>query len=132
MGVSALRNFAKLFHGGILCLTLFLILKSAFSSGFRNITSKTMGGPGTADLPTLREFTLEKASEGLQSGNFTSFDLVKAYLARIDEVSELNAVLQVNPDALEMARRLDEERIQMGSRGYVSIFSNRFMLLPRH
>ena len=130
--VSALRNFAKLFLGGILCLTLFPILKSAFSSGFRNITFKSMGSPGTADLPTLRELTLEKASEGLQSGNFTFLDLVRAYLARIDEVSEFNAVLQVNPDALEVARRLDEERTQTGSRGYASIFSNRFMLFPRH
>jgi amidase len=65
---------------------------------------------GTTGLTPLRELTLEKASEGLQSGLFTSVDLVKAYIARIDEVSEFNAVLQGNPDALAAARRLDEER----------------------
>jgi hypothetical protein len=71
------------------------------------------------DLPPLLSITIEKASEGLNSGHFTSVDLVKAYLARIEEASEFNAVLQVNPDAITAAQHLDDERVRLGSRGYV-------------
>lgn len=144
-GAAAHRKFLKLSVGGILCMSLFSILKSALTSDFRHIASKSMDSirsgtitklylyfvspfrlslliyqPDTADLPPLRELTLEKASEGLRLESFISADLVKAYIARIDEVSEFNAVLQINPDALEVARRLDEERTRTGSRGYVS------------
>ncbi|KAB5551134.1 amidase [Coniochaeta sp. 2T2.1] len=49
----------------------------------------------TNGLPSLRHLTLDQAAAGLQSGSFTSVDLVKAYLARIDEVNQdLKAVLQ--------------------------------------
>ncbi|KAK7409129.1 hypothetical protein QQX98_008679 [Neonectria punicea] len=44
-------------------------------------------------------------------------DLVKAYLARIEEASEFKAVLQVNPEAVAAARELDEERVRSASRG---------------
>ncbi len=65
--------------------------------------------------------TIEDASRGLQSGRFTSVALTKAYLARITETEEFHAVLQVNPDALDMARQLDEERFRSGARGYVDL-----------
>jgi Asp-tRNA(Asn)/Glu-tRNA(Gln) amidotransferase A subunit family amidase len=47
-------------------------------------------------------------------------DLVKAYLARIDEASEFKAVLQVNPEALIAAQHLDEERLRSGSKRLVN------------
>jgi amidase len=76
---------------------------------------------------------LKKASEGLQSAHFTSVDLVKAYIARIHEVSEFNAVLQINPDAVTDVKNLDEERLRTGSRGYVNFFffCRPFFLLSR-
>ena len=70
------------------------------------------------DLPSLLDMDIEKTSEGLAAGHFTSVDLVKAFLARIEEASYFKAVLQVNPDALTAAQALDDERIQSGSRGY--------------
>jgi len=57
-----------------------------------------------SDLPLILQLSIEKAAAGLQSGNFTSVDLTRAYLARIDEASEFKAVLQVNPDALTAAQ----------------------------
>lgn len=44
---------------------------------------------------------------------------MRAYLARIEEVSDFKAVLQVNPDALTAAQQLDDERVRSGRRGYV-------------
>ncbi|KAM7219411.1 amidase signature enzyme [Rhypophila decipiens] len=73
--------------------------------------------PATADLPLLLQLTIETASKGLQSGLFTSVDLAKAYLARIEEASNFNAVLQTNPDALKVAKELDDELASYGPRG---------------
>ena len=71
----------------------------------------------SGDLPSLLDIDIETTSEGLASGRFTSVDLVKAYLARIEEASYFKAVLQVNPDVLTVAQDLDDERIRSGSRG---------------
>ncbi|KAK4205914.1 amidase [Rhypophila decipiens] len=73
--------------------------------------------PATADLSLLLQLTIETASNGLQSGLFTSVDLAKAYLARIEEASNFNAVLQTNPDALTVAKKLDDELASSGPRG---------------
>jgi amidase len=77
----------------------------------------------------LLNITIEKASEGLELGRFTSADLVKAYLARIEEASGFNAVLQVNPDALAVAKHLDDERVRSGSRGFVMYSTSSYKLL---
>jgi amidase len=61
--------------------------------------------------------TIEEAATYLQEGAFTSVDLTQAYLARIEEAKEFNAVIEINPDALEIARKLDEERCQGINRG---------------
>ncbi|OJJ50797.1 hypothetical protein ASPZODRAFT_21316 [Penicilliopsis zonata CBS 506.65] len=61
--------------------------------------------------PSLIEATGEELQKGLEDGCFTSVDLVNAYTARIHEVnSTLHMVLDINPDALEVAKSLDLER----------------------
>lgn len=77
-------------------------------------------GACSRDLPFLLDITSHKASQGLETGLFTSQDLVIAFLARIKETAEFNAVLEVNPDALGNARALDKERAVSGSRGYIT------------
>lgn len=93
---------------------LFTTLSTTFTWTVSKTKARTM-----ADLPPLLGLTIEKAAEGLQSGRFTSLDLTRAYLARIEEASEFKAVLQVNLDAVATSLRLDEERARSGSRGYV-------------
>ncbi|KAI1408046.1 putative amidase [Hypoxylon sp. FL1857] len=80
----------------------------------RLMTSKLLKA---RDLPPLLHLTIETAAEGLQTGRFTSADLVTAYKSRIQEASEFKAVLQINPEALDIAQKLDEERIRLGPRG---------------
>ncbi|KIJ18363.1 hypothetical protein PAXINDRAFT_110870 [Paxillus involutus ATCC 200175] len=74
----------------------------------------------------LREIRLYEAGiaelqQGLEKGRFTSVDLVKAYLARIEEVNlngaALHAVIETNPQALSQAAALDAERKNNGTRG---------------
>lgn len=70
------------------------------------------------DFPPLIEATLEDLVSGLDSGLFTSVDLVNAYTARIFEVnSTLRMVTELNPDALGIAATLDSERAAGSSRG---------------
>lgn len=69
------------------------------------------GNSSTCTYPQLYHATLEDLTDGLESGCFTSVDLVNVYLARIAEVNdELHAVIETNPDALEIATQLDADR----------------------
>ncbi|KAL4894733.1 amidase [Aspergillus ambiguus] len=55
--------------------------------------------------------TADELQQGLTEGCFTSVDLVKTYVARINEVNTtLRMVLEINPDAVEIAKQLDAER----------------------
>lgn len=58
--------------------------------------------------------SLPEIAAALQSGEVSSEDMVKAYMARIENVDRsgptLQSVLSVNPDALEEARTMDARR----------------------
>ncbi|KAK5119442.1 hypothetical protein LTR85_007542 [Meristemomyces frigidus] len=57
------------------------------------------------------DVTLEDLEYGLETGLFTSVDLVKTYMDRILEVNgTLHMVTELNPDALSIAAELDEQR----------------------
>ena len=63
------------------------------------------------NFPSLIEVDLEELVTGLESGLFTSVDLVKAYTARIMEVnSTLHMVTELNPDAPAIAAQADALR----------------------
>ncbi|ETS64906.1 hypothetical protein PaG_00880 [Moesziomyces aphidis] len=72
-------------------------------------------------FPDLLNAGIDDLQGGLSRGEFTSVELVEAYLGRIDEVNingpGLRAVLETSPAALREAKRLDEERAQGKSRG---------------
>ncbi|KAJ3751165.1 amidase signature enzyme [Lentinula detonsa] len=75
---------------------------------------------GDAPLPDLYEASILELQDGLDAGQFTSVDLIKAYFARIEEVNlqgpSLRAVIETNPSALEQAASLDAERAVFGKR----------------
>jgi aspartyl-tRNA(Asn)/glutamyl-tRNA(Gln) amidotransferase subunit A len=57
----------------------------------------------------LKNLTIEKAGESMRKGEFSSIDLVSAYLKNIKEKNkELNAYLEIFEDALEQAKKADE------------------------
>jgi amidase len=62
----------------------------------------------------FEEATIEQLQAGMKSGQFTAHSLVEKYLRRIDEIDKrgpaINAVIEVNPDALAIAETLDRER----------------------
>ncbi|KAJ7889613.1 amidase signature enzyme [Mycena leptocephala] len=71
-------------------------------------------------LPDLYEASVLELQAGLDTRQFTSVDLVKAYFARIEEVNikgpGLRAVIELNPSALKQAALLDVERRLKGKR----------------
>jgi amidase len=75
---------------------------------------------GAADFE-LSEITLDAIQRGLAGGKYTARQLVEKYLARIDAVDKagpaVNAVIEVNPEALAIAGQLDQERRAKGARG---------------
>ncbi|EHK19524.1 uncharacterized protein TRIVIDRAFT_213601 [Trichoderma virens Gv29-8] len=77
-----------------------------------------LGNSSGSSLPSLLDATLDQLAEGLKSRQFTSVELTKAYLARIEQVNEaVHAVVETNPDALNIAKSLDEERASGSIRG---------------
>ncbi len=68
----------------------------------------------------LREATIVRLQRLMERGRLTARQLVALYLdriRRIDQQRGLNSVLELNPDALDIARQLDRERRQNGPRG---------------
>ncbi len=74
--------------------------------------------PGSGG-PALDEATLDQMAEGMRTGRWSAEGLAKHYLARIRTLDRttLHAVLEVNPEALDIARALDRERREKGPRG---------------
>ncbi len=69
----------------------------------------------------LPEFTIAALQDNYQRGTWTARGLCEAYLARIAALDRsgpcLGAVIELNPDALEIAAALDSERAAQGPRG---------------
>ena len=115
---------------------------SAFRGRRRFLKNSLMGGATAAFLPALsgaREiagsstaipqvpaFELDEVSisdlqEGMKSGKLSAHVLAEKYLARIEALNKrgpaVNAVIELNPDALEIADSLDKERQAGNVRG---------------
>jgi amidase len=85
-------------------------------------------GPGVQNLEQnfkkdfeLDEITIDDLQKAFQSGQYSSRSLSEKYLARIAEIDKagprVNAVIELNPDALQIADALDQERRSKGPRG---------------
>jgi amidase len=75
------------------------------------------------DVPSFpfEEATIAELQAAMESGRLSSRRLTQAYLRRIRQIDlsgiQLNSVIEVNPDALDIARELDAERRQGKVRG---------------
>ncbi|HSH81965.1 MAG TPA: amidase family protein, partial [Herpetosiphonaceae bacterium] len=69
----------------------------------------------------LEEATIADAQAAMSAGRLSARALVEQYLERIATLDhagpELRSVVETNPDALEIADALDQERQRSGSRG---------------
>src|SRR5215203_1340858 len=78
-------------------------------------------GGGWRDLPDLSEASVADLLLGQERGTFSARDLVQAYLDRIAAMDRrgpsLRSILDINPDAPDIADSLDRERKAKGPRG---------------
>jgi amidase len=91
----------------------------------QNEAPKTNGTTAAADDAVagfeLNEESISSLQEKMASGKYSSEQLTKIYLDRIDAIDKkgptLNSVIEINPDALSIAKSLDEERKSGKTRG---------------
>ena len=97
------RNFLK--SGSLAGLTM-------ATGSLLSFTEEKNNG-GNIDFPFL-ETTIDELQEKMKSGAYTSRSIVEIYLKRIEAIDKngikLNSVIEVNPDALQIADQLDKER----------------------
>ncbi|HVT45350.1 MAG TPA: amidase [Thermoanaerobaculia bacterium] len=69
----------------------------------------------------LEEMSIASMRDGLASGRFTATSLTESYLRRIEEIDRsgprVNSIIEINPDALEIAAISDRERREGKIRG---------------
>jgi amidase len=74
-----------------------------------------------SESPDFTEATIADLQDQMHRGELSSEQLVSWYLDQIETIdrngARLNAILETNPDALQTARALDEERQRTGPRG---------------
>ena len=66
------------------------------------------------DEVIMREYSIRELGEKMAAGEITAAGLVEKYLDRIDYIDrsgpKLNSIIELNPDALEIAHNRDHER----------------------
>lgn len=69
----------------------------------------------------LEEVTIAELQAAMTAGQITAQRLVELYLERIEAIDRhgptLNSVLEINPECLDIAGALDQERASIGARG---------------
>jgi len=110
------RNFLK--TGALAGLTI-----STLAAASCKQPSSAQGGQDEqkADDFELNEATIDALQQKMQSKAYTSRQITEMYLKRIDAIDKngpkLNAVIEVNPDALDIADAMDKERAAGKVRG---------------
>lgn len=101
------------------------ITVSSCTQATEDATSGEANSLSDALLPNdsfeLNEVTVKILQQKMESGEFTAEQITQLYLDRIEAIDKngpkLNAVLEVNPEALSIAKSLDEERSAGNVRG---------------
>lgn len=103
------RNFIKSSTAAGVISTLGIGTASAISEN-----PSTSVETNSKDQFDLNEVTVTQLQEMMQSEKLSSKSLTKMYLRRIEEIDKkgpkLNAVIEINPDAIAIATSLDSER----------------------
>jgi amidase len=90
------------------------------------LVASLSSAPRERPLPSQGRFELEEATvasmqDWMANGRYTSRRLTELYLQRVTEIDRsgptLRSIIVVNPDALNIANALDEERKTKGPRG---------------
>jgi len=111
-------------HSGKLLIGFALLDTLACKSTTKSTDLTMLDISGAASGNTmykLEEMTIAQLQKGFQNGNFTISEIVQMYLNRIEDIDQngpaLNAIIQVNPDAMKIAKQLEAALKSGKSRG---------------
>jgi len=107
----------------LILVSLFMKIKLLFLPFLFLLISCTQprNSPSEFERLSLEDITVSELQDRYESGDLSTRQVVQAYLNRIEEIDRngpaLNSVLTVNPNALEIADQLDQERQDGNVRG---------------
>lgn len=100
-------------HSGCLFSFLMILLVTLFSFHACQ-TTDSRAQTRDQNVFSFSEYTIAQMQQGYDAGDFTTTEVVRAYLDRIKEIDDqgpqLQSVISLNPDALQIAEELDKER----------------------
>ena len=115
---SSRRSFLRVGAAATLATAAYPALAAARANA-PGATSES-GNAEVADFE-LDEISIDGLQKAYESGRYTSRAVTEKYLARIQEIDKagpmLNSVIEVNPEALQIADSLDQERQSKRTRG---------------
>jgi amidase len=116
--VPARRKFLK---AGLLGASAAAITPRISFGASREASSAVVRNAGAVAPFELEETTVTDLQSAMVSGRLTAHAITEKYLARIEAIDKhgpaINSVIEVNPDALSIAKELDRERKQKHVRG---------------
>jgi amidase len=90
------------------------LLATACNTNVTSEKKEEKPGDGFKDDFELNEITVAALQEKMKSGAYTSEKIIQLYLDRINKIDQagpaINSVIELNPDALAIARSMDAER----------------------
>jgi amidase len=96
-------NFVKF---SLLFISVILFATTCKTTVRNNVEKRT-------DNNWIEEMTIRQLQQGYKEGKYTVKDVVKVYLNRISEIDKngptLNSIIEINPDALNIAEDLEKE-----------------------
>ncbi len=113
------RNFLK--TGSIAGLSLTTVAAASCNLASTNKKPDESHDSGNLNDFVLNEITIDALQQKMQSKEYTSRSITELYLKRIDAIDKsgpkLNAVIELNKDALNIADAMDKERTAGKVRG---------------
>jgi len=97
------------------------VLSESCNTAQTNTNTAAAAPTPFADHFELNEVSISELQQKLKGNQYNAQELVKTYLERIDQIDKkgpaINSIIEVNPDAMDIARKLDEELKAGKSRG---------------
>jgi amidase len=94
-----------------------IITNPVLSNAKENLESESIASLAIQSFE-FEEITAAQLQEGMKAGRFSARSVAEKYLSRIKAIDKktVNAIIEINPDALEIAESLDKERKEKGAR----------------
>src|SRR6266404_812125 len=103
-------NRRKFLQAGIVASAVAAVTRTSLA----RVSEPAAAEPISAQPFEFEEATIDELQQAMKSGKHTSHDITAAYLSRVQAIDKngpaINSIIELNPEALEIADRLDKER----------------------